>query len=333
MRIGLNHDASVHTVNAATTPNGRYWLLADGAILIACVIWGTTLVFQRTAMDHMGPLAFTGFRWLVGFFAVAVFAWVLRGRPPVVRLKERKGLLVGGLLCGIALAFATSLQQIGLKYTTAGNAGFVTGMYVVFVPVFGLFGGRRAPFGTWAGCALTIVGLYLLSVSTDLEINRGDLWVLGSAVCWAWQILLIETFARRFDVLDLAAVEFAVCGVLSSLAALLIEQISVSGVWAAAWSLLFAGVLSSGVAFTLQVIAQRYSPSAHASIIMSTEGVFAALAGWLMLSEMLQGRAITGCVLMLTGVVFSQLASGKSARQPLTSALESDMAARKINAT
>jgi len=294
-------------MNVATTSIGRYRLLADGAILIACVIWGTTFVYQRIAMNHMGPLAFTGIRWLIGFAAVAVFAWILRGRPPVICSQDRRGLLVGGLLCGLALSFATGLQQIGLQYTTAGNAGFVTGLYVVFVPVFGLFRGCRAPLGTWAGCALSMVGLYYLSVSADLEINRGDVWVLGSAVCWASQILLIETFARRVDVLDLAMVEFAVCGVLSSLVAFLIEEVTLSGVWAAAWSLLFAGVLSSGVAFTLQVIAQRYSPSAHASIIMSTEGVFAALAGWLMLSEVLQGRAIMGCVLMLTGVVLSQL--------------------------
>lgn len=320
LRAGSNRAARAQTMNADTIPVGRRRLLADGAILIACVIWGTTFVYQRIAMNHMGPLAFNGIRWLVGFVAVALFAWILRRRPPIIGSPDRKSLLGGGLFCGIALAFATSLQQIGLQYTTAGNAGFVTGLYVVFVPVFGLFRGRRAPLGTWAGCALTIVGLYFLSVSVDLEVNRGDVWVLGSAVCWALQILLIETFARRVEVLDLAAVEFAVCGVLCSFVAFLFEEVTASGAWAAAWSLLFAGVLSSGVAFTLQVVAQRYSPSAHASIIMSTEGVFAALAGWLMLSEVLQGRAIMGCVIMLTGVVLSQLAHIKSARQPLVSA-------------
>jgi len=295
-------------------------LKSDALLLVAAFFWGTTFVAQRKGMDHMGPMTYNALRFCLG--AVTLLPLILW---PGLRLAgTRTGtprlLLWGGLLAGVALFGGASLQQMGLQYTTAGKAGFVTSLYVVLVPLMGLFLGHRCGPSLWLGVALTVAGLYLLSVTESFTIARGDLLVLASALFWAIHVQLIGYLARRGDPLRIACAQFLVCSALSFLAALAGESITVGAIRAATIPILYGGILSAGVAFTLQVICQRTSPPAHAAIIMSLETVFAALAGWLLLDEHMGWRGLTGCALMLAGLMVVQLppllGAGRKAREP-----------------
>jgi drug/metabolite transporter (DMT)-like permease len=216
-------------------------------------------------------------------------------------------LIFGGGLLGLTVFTAASLQQVGLVYTTAGNAGFITGLYVVIVPILGLFWGQRPGAGTWIGAFLAAVGLYLLSITADFTISLGDFLELIGAFVWAVQILIIGWLSPKIDPIKLAFVEFSVCSLLSLVTAFLFEEIVLSALFQATVPILYGGVLSVGVAYTLQVVAQRNAHPAHASIIFSLEAVFAALGGWLILDEILSVRAFIGCALMLAGMLLSQL--------------------------
>jgi drug/metabolite transporter (DMT)-like permease len=216
-------------------------------------------------------------------------------------------LLWGGALAGLALFGGTSFQQLGLQYTTAGKAGFITSLYVVLVPLMGLALGHRCGSSLWLGVCLTVAGLYLLSVTESFTIARGDLLVLVGAFFWALHVLVIGYLAKRCDSLQIACVQFIVCAALALPFALTTETISLPAVREATIPILYGGILSAGVAFTLQVVCQRTSPPSHAAIIMSLETVFAALAGWLILHERLGLRGLAGCTLMLAGLMVVQL--------------------------
>jgi drug/metabolite transporter (DMT)-like permease len=217
--------------------------------------------------------------------------------------------LSGGGIAGVALFAGASLQQVGLVFTTAGNAGFITGLYVVFVPMMGLFWGQCTNAGTWIGALLAVVGLYLLSVEQGLQISRGDLFVLCGAVAWAAHTHILARIAPGSDPLMLAVVQFSICALLSWVTALGIEAVRWSGIHAAAIPILYGGLLSVGVAYTLQVVAQRRAHPAHAAIFLSLEAVFAAIGGWLILDELLTPRALGGCALMFCAMLLSQLYS------------------------
>jgi len=233
---------------------------------------------------------------------------VLRRRGVITRRRaEMRFLLWGGSLAGLALFGGASFQQMGLLYTTAGKAAFITSLYVVLVPLMGLVLGHRCGLSVWTGVGLALVGLYLLSVTRAFSIGRGDVLVLASAFFWAIHVLLIGYLAKRGSPLRIACVQFIACSALSLLAAVFTEEIALSAIQAAAIPILYGGVLSAGVAFTLQVVCQRTSPPAHAAIIMSLETVFAALAGWLILTERLSLRDLAGCALMLAGLMVVQL--------------------------
>jgi drug/metabolite transporter (DMT)-like permease len=207
----------------------------------------------------------------------------------------------------LALFGGASFQQMGLVYTTAGKAGFITSLYVVLVPLMGIFLGHRHGPSLWIGVVLAVAGLYLLSVTESFTIDRGDLLVLISALFWAIHVQLIGYLAKRASALRVACVQLVVCSGLSFVVACLTEQITLAAIREAAIPILYAGVLSAGVAFTLQIFCQRTSPASHAAIIMSLETVFAALAGWVVLSEWLGWRGLAGCALMLAGVLVVQL--------------------------
>jgi len=215
--------------------------------------------------------------------------------------------LYGGGLAGLALFGGASMQQIGLVYTTAGKAGFITSLYVVLVPIAGLFLGQRCGWAVWTGAALAVTGLYLLTIAQSFTIGRGDLFVLIGAFFWTIHVLLIGHLATRANPLHIAGVQFLACSALSLLAAVLFESITLSAIYRAALPILYAGIFSAGVAFTLQVICQRTSPPAHAAIVMSLETVFAALAGYLVLHERLAPRDLLGCTLMFAGFLVVQL--------------------------
>ncbi|MBM4029193.1 MAG: DMT family transporter [Planctomycetes bacterium] len=292
-------------------------LKSDSLLLLAAFFWGTTFVAQRMGMDHLGPMTYNALRFALGAltllpliltFRVNRVGWGLPhqedpgGASPTLRL-----LCGGGLLAGLALFGGASLQQMGLVYTTAGKAGFITSLYVVLVPLAGLLLGHRSNWAVWAGAALAVAGLYLLSVTESFTIARGDLLVLGSAFFWTIHVLLIGYLAQRAHPLHIAGIQFLACAALSLLAAVLFENITLTAIRAAAVAILYAGIFSAGVAFTLQVVCQRTSPPAHAAIVMSLETVFAALAGYLILHERLTPRDLAGCALMFAGLIVVQL--------------------------
>lgn len=281
---------------------------SDALLLLTAAIWGFAFVAQRVGMDHVGPFTYSGVRFALGALTLAPL--VLAGRRSSgglsVPLSPREFVCGGGLLGGVLFA-AVSLQQVSLVYTTAGKAGFITGLYVVIVPIFGMFWGQRPSTGTWAGAGLAAAGLFLLSVTADFRVEYGDGLVLASAFFWSLQVLMVAWLAPRTRPVSLAFYQFSVCALLSLIAALLFESWRWAAVVAAAGPILYGGVLSVGVAYTLQVVAQRDAHPAHASILMSLEAVFAVLGGWMLLGETLSLRGVAGCALMLAGMLLSQL--------------------------
>ena len=296
-------------------------LRADILLFVTAAIWGFAFVAQCMGMEHVGPLTFNGIRFALGALALIPLIFSMEKKrgfntPDV----NKKRMLVGGGMLGIALFAGASLQQIGLagpqlagfglEASTAGKAGFITGLYVVFVPIIGLAMAQRPGYGTWVGAALAVVGMYLLSVTADLSMSFGDLLVLIGAIFWAAHVLLVGKLSPGLDAVDaikLSTVQFIACSVLSLIGAVLTEEITFTGLMGAAPAIAYGGLMSVGVAYTLQVIAQRDAQPAHAAIILSLEAVFAAIGGWFMLDEVLTTRALIGCGLMLTGMVLSQL--------------------------
>ena len=286
-------------------------LKSDGLLLLTAIIWGFAFVAQRVGMDYVGPFTFNAIRFALGGFVLIPFILIKNKREiseTTPRADENGKILVqGGCLAGVILFFGASLQQVGLVYTTAGNAGFITGLYVVIVPILGLMFKFRANSGTWIGAVLAAVGLYFLSVTENLTIAYGDLLVLIGAFLWATHVLVIGFLSPRTDPLKLAMTQFLVCSLLSLMTAMIYEDITFHSIKDAAIPILYGGVLSVGVAYTLQVVAQRNAHPAHAAILLSLEAVFAAIGGWIMLDEQLTSRGFIGCGLMLAGMLISQL--------------------------
>lgn len=282
-------------------------LLTDSLLLTTAAIWGLAFVAQRVGMDHIGPFTYNGIRFLLGAATLVPVLWWTGGNRPVA-VARRPGGWRDGLLAGGVLFLAASLQQIGLVYTTAGNAGFITGLYVVLVPLLGM--GRRQRVGAWRWLAvlLAVSGIYLLSVQEGLRVNPGDLYVMGSALFFAVHVQVIDTVSRRSSALRLSVAQYGVVGVLSLLVGLLSEPLVRGGLAAATPAILYGGLGSISVAYTLQTLAQRRAEPSHAAILLSLEGAFAALGGWLILGELLGGRGLLGSLLVLGGMLLSQLA-------------------------
>ena len=279
---------------------------SDLLFLLCGMIWGFAFVAQRMGMDHVGPFTFNGIRFFLGAMVLVPFIYRRRNQPRQNALGAG-GLLRYGGLAGLAIFAGASLQQVGLVYTTAGKAGFITGLYVVIVPIMGLLWGQRTNAGTWGGALMAAVGMYLLSVNEDFSIAFGDLLELMGAFMWAGHILLIGWISPKTDSLQLAFVQFMICALASLLTAVVCETITMTGIAAAALPIVYGGALSVGVAYTLQVVAQRHAHPAHAAILLSLESVFAAVGGWLMLGEVMSLRGVGGCVLMFVGMLLSQL--------------------------
>ena len=282
---------------------------ANLMLLLAAAIWGFAFVAQRVGMRHVGPLTFNGIRFLLGAAVLVPFI--------VVRLRRRgtgwsPGVLRAGLVAGLLIFGGATLQQWGLVWTTAGKAGFITSLYVVFTPLLGLMFGQRSAGAAWAGAILAAVGLYLLSATGLASLAPGDGLVLLSALCWAGHVLWVGQAAPRIDPLQLALIQFLTCAGLSLAGAALLESPEPAAIGAATLPILYAGLLSVGVAYTLQVLAQRHARPAPAAVILSLESVFAAVGGWLVLGEVLALRGLVGCALMLGGVMVSQLGPVRS---------------------
>lgn len=288
-------------------------------LLLTALIWGSSFVAQRAGMEYIGPFTFNGIRSLIGGLVLipVIFLFSKEKNAELTEAEKKAGkktLLLGGILCGIVLFAASSLQQIGMVYTTAGKAGFITALYIVLVPILGVFIRKKVKPIVWLCVILAVAGLYLLCMTDGLSLGRGDLLVLLCAFAFSIHILVIDYFAPRTDGVALSCIQFFVCGILSLFPMFLAE----TPVWFAildCWiPILYAGVLSCGVAYTLQILAQKHTDPTVASLLLSLESVFAAIAGAIILHEQLAPRELAGCVLMFAAIIIAQLPS-KTARE------------------
>lgn len=282
---------------------------ANILLLITAGIWGTTFSAQKFAMQYMGPLTFNAIRFALGSLVLVPLILRMDGQQAGTG-KNLRQLVFPGCVLGLLMFIGSYLQQLGICLTTAGKAGFLTGMYVVQVPLLGILMKQKYGPGTWIGTFLAVCGTYFLSVTQDFTINTGDLLVLAGSTFWALHVICIGFFSpglRTVDAIKMSCLQFIACSIFSLLAALLLETITTSGILASAWPIFYAGFFSVGIAFTLQVVAQRDAQPAAAAIILCTEGIFATLAGWLLLNEIMGARTIAGCLLIFCGMVCSQL--------------------------
>jgi drug/metabolite transporter (DMT)-like permease len=290
------------------TPSARQHLRANLLMLAAAAIWGSAFVAQRLSLDVIGPFLFTGLRFLLGAAVLTPLLWMKApARAQLAAIARDRSLLLPGVALGALLAVSISLQQVGLQYTKIANAGFISSLYVVLVPLLGVLLRHRTGVGTWFGALLAALGLYFLSIDENFSILYGDWFQLAGAFVIAAHVMAVGYFARRHDPLVLSFLQFVVCGVLCGALGAALEPFSLTMLRHALPTLLYGGLLSVGVGYTLQVVAQRDAAPAHAAVIFSMEGVFAALAGWIALGETLSARALLGCALMLAGLLACQL--------------------------
>lgn len=288
-------------------------------LVLTALIWGSAFVAQSVGMDYIGPFTFNSIRCLMGGLVLLPVIWFMgrnRGKEGTavrekadqqVKKEEKKTLLIGGICCGTALAVASSLQQIGLVYTSAGKAGFITALYILIVPILGLFLGKKVGIKVWAGVGLALIGMYFLCIKEGFSISYGDLLVVICAVIFSGHILIIDYFSPKVDGVKLSCIQFWVAGILCAVPMIISEKPSLDAIAAAYAPLLYAGVLSCGVAYTLQIVAQKNTDPTVASLILSLESVFAALTGWLVIHETLSPKELFGCLLVFAAIILAQL--------------------------
>lgn len=283
-------------------------------LTLTALIWGLAFVAQRVGMEFVGPMLFNGLRFTLGLITLLPLFWlgrIRRNRKPEVTIAagdSPRSVWFWGGAAGLALFAGSTFQQIGIVYTTAGNAGFITGLYIILVPIMGIgLGSKTGPL-TWAAALTALIGLYLISVRGGYFLVLGDLLVFFSAFFWALHVHIIGFAASRFDVLLLSIIQYGVTAVLSLAAGFVLEPVDAGSIVLAAPAILYGGVMSVGVAYTLQIVGQKGAHPAHAAIILSLEGAFAALGGWLILGETLSARQMLGAGLMLGAMLTVQLA-------------------------
>lgn len=288
-------------------------MIANLLLLTTAAIWGFGFVAQVLGMNYLEPFAFIGARFVLGALSLLPVIWYLwrRGTPTGPGIGY---MTLASCVLGTILFAASSFQQVGLLYTTASNAGFITGMYMVFVPIFGLMLGMATGLVTWVGCIVAALGLYLLGVDDQYQMGYGDLLQLAGAGIWALHILAIDHFTKHAPGIQLACGQFVVCSALGIFVSIVFagESTAWSQLIAAGPTLVYAGIITVGVAYTLQIVAQARANPVHAGIILSLEAVFGAIGGYLMLDELLNSRQLMGCALMLAGMILSQLATRAS---------------------
>lgn len=305
--------------------------LKNAAILmLAAFIWGTAFVAQSVGMDYIGPFTFNGVRNFVGAATLLPCIWFLNrlnekeAEKKHIKGKElkapetregKKNLILGGVSCGVVLFTASSLQQVGLQYTTVGKAGFITACYIVLVPVFGIFMHKKTGGKVWIAVALSLAGLYLLCMTEKLTIGKGDALMFLCALTFTMHILVIDYFSPKVDGVKMSCIQFFVCGLLSVVPMFVLENPQ-AGEIVKSWApVLYAGVLSSGVAYTLQIVGQKNVNPAIASLILSLESCFSVLAGWVVLKQQLSSREAAGCALMFAAIILAQLPDRKKAQE------------------
>lgn len=281
-------------------------------LLLTATIWGVAFVAQSVGMDYVGGFTFNMARSLIGSAVLLPVIWFM-GRNSSKKAEEtqgsgsRKDLLWGGLACGILMCLASNFQQFGIKYTTVGKAGFITACYIVLVPILGLFLKKKCSPFIWLAVAMSVAGLYLLCITDGFSIGKGDILVLICAVLFSFHILVIDYYSPKVDGVKLSCIQFLVCGILSGIPALIFEKPEMCAVLTAWQPILYAGVMSCGVAYTLQIIGQKNMNPTVASLILSLESCISVLAGWVILGQQLSAREITGCVIMFAAIILAQL--------------------------
>lgn len=281
-------------------------------LFLTAFIWGVAFVAQSVGMDYVGPFTFNCVRSLIGgAVLIPCMAILKKINPPQEQEKtggkQRKTLLLGGVCCGLALCVATNLQQIGIQYTSVGKAGFITAFYIIIVPVLGIFLHKKCSASVWIGVALALAGLYFLCINESLRIGKGDMLVFLCALVFSIHILVIDHFSPLVDGVAMSCIQFFVCGIISAVPMLLFEKPQIGQILAAWQPILYAGVLSCGVAYTLQIIGQKGLNPTVASLILSLESCISVLAGWAILGQRLSSREILGCTVMFLAIVLAQL--------------------------
>ncbi len=298
------------------------FILRQSLILfLTALIWGTAFVAQSVGMEFVEPFTYNAVRSFLGglvllpYIAVVSFLQARRADAQTSveeaeepeRKRRRKDLFLGGISCGVVLFAASNLQQFGIQYTTVGKAGFITAMYILIVPVMGLFLHKRAGLKVWIGVALAVTGLYLLCMENGFKLELGDALVLVCAVVFAVHILVIDHFSPKADGVMMSCIQFWVCGILSLLCCLIFETPQPDKIWEARIAIGYAGIMSSGVAYTLQIVGQKGMNPTVASLILSLESVVAAVSGFLLLRQKMSLRELFGCLLMFAAIILAQL--------------------------
>lgn len=288
------------------------------ALLCGTIIWGSAFVAQSVGMERIGPFTFQAVRCLLAVMALLIILWIFDhkkgdGKHFFTRFADKR-LWKAGILCGLALFAASSLQQIGLMDTDPGKAGFLTAMYIVLVPLMGILLGKKPPRNALLSILPAVAGLYLLSCMGAAGISKGDLLLLGCAFAFAIQITLVDRLADGLDGIRLNCIQCLVCGLVSLIPMGLTEQPDINAILASWLPICYAGILSMGVAYSLQIIGQQNLEPTAAALIMSLESVFALLSGWLLLHQTLSPRELCGCILMLGAVILSQLPDRRKKR-------------------
>ena len=276
-------------------------------LLSASLIWGVAFVAQSAGMAYVGPYTFTAVRSALAAIGLGLLILVLDKKGISPKGKDKKTLWIAGIVLGVVMTIASNLQQIGLVTTSAGKAGFITSLYIVLVPVFGLFIKHRPHPMIWLSVAIALVGLYFLSIRGDFSMSGGDLLVLASAVAFTFQILLVDLFSPKVDIIRLNCIQFSVMAILSFVPMMALEQPKLPAIMDAWLPIVYAGLFSGCGAYTLQMLGQRRVEPAAASLLLSPENVFSALAGWVILGQTLTTRELAGCALVFLAIITSQL--------------------------
>lgn len=288
-------------------------MLGNFLLILTALIWGCAFVAQSVGMEYVEPITFNGIRCIIGGFVLIIVNMAFNSvkkkngtyRKP--EKEETKELIKGGIICGIIIFFASTIQQIGISQTTVGKAGFISVLYILIVPFFGLLMKQKLPKMIWICCALAVAGLYLLCMNESLSVSNGDLVVLISAVAYAVHILAIGHFAPKVDCVKLSCLQFLVCGVISVVVMFIFEKTNLQNILNAWLPIIYAGALSGGVGYTLQTVAQKWTKPSVASLLMSLESVFAVLAGAVILHQIPTLRESAGCILMFISIIIIQL--------------------------
>ncbi|MCR3758930.1 DMT family transporter [Clostridium felsineum] len=286
-------------------------------LLITALIWGLAFTAQSVGMKYVGPFTFNGIRFILGAISILPVLYFFKDENTEKDNKYAKMAMIGGVICGIVNFAGTTFQQIGLIHTTVGKAGFITGLYIVIVPILGVFLKQKLGINSWIGALFALIGLYFLCNTNGFSIGYGEIMEILGAFCFAVQILVVDYFGKRASSYKLAFFQYISCGVISMVIALFTENITIHSLYGAAVPILYGGLGSVGIAYTLQIIGQRDAKPSHAAIIMSMESVFGAIGGAIILGESMGVKNLIGCMLMLLGMLVAQIKFSKPIKKEI----------------